>query len=272
MSYYNIKFEVEGPIATLSVNRPKVLNALSIETLQEMKEAVDLVSNDKNVRVLIVTGAKDEPAEGSKPRPSSFVAGADIAFMSTLEKDNPKVSVFVNAGQDLMTALENMDIPVIAAVDGFALGGGCELAISCDMIFATERSSFGQPEVKLGLIPGFGGTQRLPRLIGRNLAKELIYTGNIIKADRAKAIGLVNEIFPVEGFMDSVKKIADAIVACAPLAVNLSKKAINEGYHMELSDSMAVEVKHFLDSFSTEDRVEGTTAFVEKRPPAFKGK
>ncbi len=272
MNYSNIKFEVEGQIATLAVNRPKVLNALSIETLQEMKDAVDLVSKDGSVRVLIVTGAKDEPADGSKPRPASFVAGADIAFMSTLEKDNPAVATFVNAGQDLMNALENLAIPVIAAVDGFALGGGCELAIACDMIFASERSSFGQPEVKLGLIPGFGGTQRLPRLIGRNLAKELIYTGNIIKADRARAIGLVNEVFPVEGFMENVRKVAEAIVACAPLAVNLSKKAINEGYHLELSESMAVEIRHFLDSFATEDRVEGTTAFVEKRPPAFKGK
>ncbi len=272
MNYENILFSIEGPIARLSINRPKVLNALSIDTLREMKQAVDGMIANKDVRVLIIDGAKVEPVEGKKPMPPSFVAGADIAFMAKLPKEDPAANEFVTAGQVFMQTLEDLDIPVIAAVDGFALGGGCELAISCDIIYASDRSSFGQPEVKLGLIPGFGGTQRLPRLIGRNLAKELIYTGKIINAERAKEIGLVNEIFPSEELMDKVMKTAKAIVGCAPLAVADSKRAINDGYHLPLVEGNKLEVERFAKSFASEDRIEGTNAFVEKRRANFTGK
>ncbi|RJO69425.1 MAG: crotonase [Myxococcales bacterium] len=273
MAYENILFEKKGEIAVITVNRPKALNALNLATLSEMRDAIKIVEADKALRVLIVTGAEDKPAEGKKPMPRAFVAGADIVLMSTIpaaDKKTPRD--FVELGQEVMRRLEKLPIPVIAAVDGFALGGGTELALACDIIYASDRAKFGQPEVKLGLIPGFGGTQRLPRLVGRNLAKELIYTGDIIDVQRAREIGLVNAVFPPEALMENVMGLAQRIIACAPLAVVDSKRAINEGYHKELDEGSRIEVDCFMNSFTTEDRVEGTKAFVEKRKPSFRGK
>ncbi len=273
MNYENILFEMNDQIAILKVNRPYALNALNQAVLTEMKDALGKVYADKSMRVLIITGAKDEPKEGKKPMPAAFVAGADIKMMSTIpveDKDVP--GAFAGLGQEVMKMLEDLPIPVIAAVDGFALGGGTELAISCDIIYASERAKFGQPEVKLGLIPGFGGTQRLPRLIGRNLAKELIYTGDIIDAERALQLGMVSYVFPHEELMDKVLGLAKRIIACAPIAVAASKKAINDGYNKDLDEGNKIEFDQFLGSFATEDRLEGTTAFVEKRPADFKGK
>ena len=273
MSYQNIIFEKADRIATLTINRPAVLNALNHETLLEMQDAIKTVEEDENIRVLVITGAPDDPPEGKRPKPRAFVAGADIVLMSGIEPgDRESPAIFANSGHGVMRRLENLRVPVIAAVDGFALGGGTELAISCDIIYASDRASFGQPEVKLGLIPGFGGTQRLPRLIGRNLAKELIYTGDIISAQRAKEIGLVNEVFPADELMDKVTGLAKRIIAAAPLAVAASKRSVNEGYHKELDDGNEIEVGYFMDSFCTEDRLEGTKAFVEKRKADFKGK
>ncbi len=272
MDFSNILFEIKGRVAFLTVNRPKALNALNLDVLLEMQEAIGLVEEEEDLRVLIITGAKDRPAEGKKPKPAAFVAGADIVLMSQIDVDDSRTpSEFAQAGQTVMRMLENLPIPVIAAVDGFALGGGTELAISCDIIYASTRAQFGQPEVKLGLIPGFGGTQRLPRLIGRNLAKELIYTGDIIDVNRAKEIGLVNHVCEPEELMDQVTALAERIIAAAPLAVGASKFAINEGYHKELDYGNLIEMDYFMDSFCTEDRLEGTRAFVEKRKANFRG-
>lgn len=271
MSYENILFEKKEQVAVLSVNRPKALNALNHDTLMEMQDVAKKVAEDPSIRVLVITGAPHIPEEGKKPMPRAFVAGADIVLMSKIPQDDKEQPAkFTWAGQNLMQMLENLSIPVIAAVDGFALGGGTELAISCDIIYASERAKFGQPEVKLGLIPGFGGTQRLPRLIGRNLAKELIYTGDIIDAARAKEIGLVNAVYPHEELMDKVFELAGRIIGCAPLAVSASKKAVNEGYHKELDEGNKIEVDHFMGAFCTKDRVEGTQAFVQKRKAEFK--
>ena len=237
-----------------------------------MRSAVADIANDSAIRVLIITGAKDQPVEGKRPKPAAFVAGADIVLMSKMPvQGGDEAKGFVETGQELMNDLGKLSIPVIAAVDGFALGGGTELAISCDIIYASDRSQFGQPEVKLGLIPGFGGTQRLARLIGKNMAKELIYTGDIIDAARAKEIGLVNKVTTPETLMDEVMGLAKRIIACAPLAVGASKKAIDDGFNKELDAGNRIELENFYASFNTHDRVEGTNAFVEKRKPEFKG-
>jgi len=273
MDYKNILFDVENAIAVLQINRPKALNALNNDVLVEMKDAITKIENDASIRVLVITGAKDTPAEGKRPMPSSFVAGADIVMMSTIpleDKETPKD--FAETGQKVMQQLENLPIPVIAAVDGFALGGGSELALACDIIYASERAIFGLPEVTLGLIPGFGGTQRLPRLVGRNLAKELIYTGDKIDANHAKEIGLVNSVFSSDELMGKAMGLAKRIIAAAPLAVKACKAAVNDGYHKELDKGCEIEIDNFLGAFCSEDRVEGTQAFVGKRKADFKGK
>lgn len=273
MEYTVITKERRDQVVILSVNRPTALNALNLDVLGQLQHAIGEVEADPSVRVLVITGAPHVPEEGKRPMPRAFVAGADIVLMSTIPvEDRELPHRFVTAGQTVMRMLENLPIPVIAAVDGFALGGGTELAISCDIIYASERAIFGQPEVKLGLIPGFGGTQRLPRLVGRNLAKELIYTGDHIDATRAREIGLVNAVYPSEQLMDEVMKLAGRIIACAPLAVSACKRAVNDGYHKELDEGNRIEVEQFMDSFTTEDRLEGTRAFVEKRKPTFTGK
>ena len=279
MEFKLIRYNVEGPVATLTVNRPKALNALNADVLTEMETAVDAVAKDESLRVLIITGAKDEvtaeemeaaKAKGkeAKPKPPAFVAGADIVVMSTLPQTDDG-SFLVDLGQRVMHKLECLSIPVIAAVDGFALGGGTELALSCDIIYATSRSTFGQPEVKLGLIPGFGGTQRLPRLIGRNFAKELIYTGDHIDAATALRVGIVNKVCEPETLWDEVMGLAKRIISCAPKAIGLSKKAINDGFNKDLPEGNRIEVEQFKRSFASAERVEGTKAFVERRKPNF---
>ena len=260
MAYENVLLEKEDQIAILSVNRPKALNALNADTLLDIKNAVLEVAADPDVIVLIVTGVGDK----------AFVAGADIAFMQSLPAMEARA--FAILGQDVFRLIETMDKPVIAAVNGFALGGGCELSMACDIRLASDKALFGQPEVGLGITPGYGGTQRLPRLIGEGRAKELIYSANNISAEEAYRIGLVNHVYSSETLMDEAKKLAKKIASKAPIAVRLSKNQVNRGMQADIDTAMAIEADMFGLCFSTEDQKEGMAAFVEKRKAEFKCK
>lgn len=260
MAYENVLLEKEDRIAILSINRPKALNALNSETIIEIDKAVDEIKADDSIDVVIVTGAGDK----------AFVAGADIAFMQNLTAMEARA--FGALGQAAFRKLEAMEKPSIAAVNGFALGGGCELAMACDFRIASTSAKFGQPEVGLGITPGFGGTQRLPRLVGPGMAKQLLYTADIIDANEALRVGLVNSVVAPEELMDFVKKIAKRIINKAPVAVRLSKAAANEGMQVDIDRSMTIEADAFGLCFATTDQKEGMGAFVEKRKPQFTGK
>ncbi len=260
MSYENLVLERENDIAILYINRPKYLNALNARTLEEISQAVDEVRQDPDIKVLIITGAGDK----------SFVAGADINFMLPLSPAQGRY--FSDMGEKVFRKLELMEKPVIAAVNGFALGGGCELAMACDVRLAADNAVFGQPEVGLGIIPGFGGTQRLPRLIGEGRAKELTYTANNIKAEEAYRIGLVNHVYPAAELMDQARKMAARIAAKAPLAVGYAKFAIGKGMQVDIDTAMSIESDMFGMCCATEDKNEGLGAFVEKRKPQFKNR
>ena len=260
MDYQNILFAVEDGIATITINRPKALNALNQATVSELKDVVEKIAADKAIKVVIITGA------GAK----SFVAGADIKEMAS--KNAAEGREWGQFGQNVFTEIENMPQPVIAAINGFCLGGGCELSCACDIRYAAENAKFGQPEVGLGITPGFGGTQRLTRVVGRGQAKELIYTGGMIGAEEAKAIGLVNKVVPQEELMPAVLKLAGKIAKNAPVAVQLSKAAINRGINCDVVTGIAYEAEVFGLCFSTNDQKEGMAAFVEKRKPTFEGK
>lgn len=260
MAYENINYTAENGIATIAINRPKALNALNLATLTELKDVVEKIAVDKTVQVVIITGAGEK----------SFVAGADIVEMST--KNAVEGRVWGQVGQNVFTEIENLPQPVIAAVNGFALGGGCELACACDIRYASENAKFGQPEVGLGITPGFGGTQRLARVVGRGHAKELIYTANIIDAQEALRIGLVNQVVPQAELMDAVMKVAKTITKKAPVAVQLAKAAINRGINCDVVTGIAYEAEVFGLCFATADQKEGMKAFIEKRKPTFEGK
>ncbi len=260
MAYENINYTVENGIATIAINRPKALNALNLATLTELKDVVEKIAVDKAVQVVIITGAGEK----------SFVAGADIVEMST--KNAVEGRVWGQVGQNIFTEIENLPQPVIAAVNGFALGGGCELACACDIRYASENAKFGQPEVGLGITPGFGGTQRLTRVVGRGHAKELIYTANIIDAQEALRIGLVNKVVPQAELMDAVMKLAKTITKKAPVAVQLAKAAINRGINCDVVTGISYEAEVFGLCFATADQKEGMKAFIEKRKPTFEGK
>lgn len=247
-----ILLTVEGHVATLTINRPKALNALSTQVLTEMKEALTEVENNADVYALIITGAGDK----------AFVAGADIAEMK--DKNEAEAAAYGKFGNDVFRMIETLHCPVIAAINGFALGGGCELAMSCDMRIATETAVFGQPEVGLGITPGFGGTQRLARLVGAGIAKEMIFGARNIKADRAYQIGLVNSVVPCEELMAAATKMANGIAKNAPIAVAYAKKAINNGLQLDIDGGIAEEVKEFSACFTTEDQTYGMTCFLEK--------
>jgi enoyl-CoA hydratase len=249
----------EGPISTLTVNRPEVLNALNADVLKALRAATTEMSRRHEARCLVVTGAGEK----------AFVAGADIAGMRTMTV--AEANAFSSLGHEVMATFEALEIPVIAAVNGFALGGGCELALSCDFIYASEKAKFGQPEVNLGVIPGFGGTQRLARRVGISAARELIYTGAIIDAQEALRIRLVNKVFPADQLLAEATKTAQAIASKGPVAVAHAKRVIAEGLDNVLSDGNAIEVEAFAKCFSTDDQKEGMNAFVEKRPAAFRG-
>jgi len=260
MGYENVILQKEERIAILTVNRPKALNALNAATLNDIKNAVLEIAEDPQVDVLIITGAGDK----------AFVAGADIAYMQNLPAMEARA--FAVLGQQVFRFIETMDKPVIAAVNGFALGGGCELAMACDIRLAADKALFGQPEVGLGITPGYGGTQRLPRLIGEGRAKELIYSANNIKAEEAYRVGLVNHVYPAEALIDEAKKLARKICSQAPLAVRLSKNQVTRGMQADIDTAMAIESDLFALCFATEDQKEGMAAFLDKRKPEFKSK
>lgn len=258
-----IKFEKLNDLGILTINRPTKLNALNTEMLSELKELLQELSADENysIKGLVLTG------EGDK----AFIAGADILEMSEM---NPSDAYTLGQlGQQVTQLFENLKIPVIACVNGFALGGGCEMAMSCDFIYATSNAVFGQPEVKLGLIPGFGGTQRLAKLVGRNFAKELIYTGRNISADEAQEMGLVLEIFETKYEMiNKATKTLKTIAANSPFAISVAKKVMNEGIDLTINEGLQLEKRQFSAIFTSEDMREGTKAFIQKRAPVFKGK
>ena len=247
-----VDYEVEGHVGIMTINRPKALNALNEDVLKDLGAAFDAVNLDE-IRVVILTGAGEK----------SFVAGADIAAMSTMTKAEGEA--FGKFGNDVFRKIEVFPVPVIAAVNGFALGGGNELAMSCDIRICSENAVFGQPEVGLGITPGFGGTQRLARLIGPGKAKEMVYGGRNNKADEAYRVGLVNAVYPQEELMAAAKKLASGIAKNAPIAVRNCKKAINDGLEADMDQAIVVEEKLFGDCFETEDQKEGMAAFLEKR-------
>ena len=247
-----IVYEQKGSYAVITISREKALNALNSQVLEELNEALDAVNLDE-VRCLILTGA------GQK----SFVAGADIGEMSTLTKAEGEA--FGKKGNDVFRKLETFPIPVIAAVNGFALGGGCEISMSCDIRICSDNAVFGQPEVGLGITPGFGGTQRLARLVGPGMAKQMIYTARNIKADEAYRIGLVNAVYPQEELLAAAEKMAAGIAKNAPIAVRNCKKAINEGLDADMDEAIVIEEKLFGDCFESYDQKEGMAAFLEKR-------
>ena len=249
-----IKLAVDGNVGVLTINRPAALNALNDQVIRELDEALDAIDLD-TVRCLVVTG------EGQK----AFVAGADIGQMSGLTKAEGEA--FGKLGNDVFRKLETLPIPTIAAVCGFALGGGCELAMSCDIRLCSDTAVFGQPEVGLGITPGFGGTQRMARLIGMGRAKELLYTARKVKAPEALAIGLVQGVYPVEQLMEEAMKMAQRIAANAPIAVRATKKAVNDGLQVDMDKAIVVEEKLFGSCFQTEDQQNAMGAFVEKRKP-----
>lgn len=257
--FETIGFETKDGIAVLTINRPEALNALNGQVLEELKQCIDEVEKDSTVRVLILTGAG-----------RSFVAGADIGAQSELDVEGGRNwGIF---GSRLFRRIELLEIPTIAAVNGFALGGGCELALACDLILASEKAKFGQPEVGLGITPGFSGTQRLPRRVGIGKAKELIYTGKMIRADEAEKIGLANRVVPAEDLMEEAEKLAGEILRNAPIAVKYAKAAIDRGVDLDLDNGIKAENELFAMCFATSDQKEGMKAFLEKREAEFKNK
>ena len=260
MEFENILFAVEDGIATITINRPKALNALNKATVEDIEKSVDYIAGAKDIQVVIITGAGEK----------SFVAGADIKEMADY---GPAASGdWAAYGAGVITKIEKLPQPVIAAVNGFALGGGCEISMACDFRYCSENAVFGQPEVHLGIIPGFGGTQRLARLVGPGMAKEIIYSSKNIKADEALRIGLVNKVVPQAELMPAVLKAAKKIKAQGPVAVQIAKKAINNGINTDIITGLAFESSVFGLCFATEDQKEGMKAFIEKRNPEFKGK
>lgn len=260
MAYENLLFEIKDQIAYITFNRPKVLNALNRKTVEELGDALNQAREDSSVRVLILTGAGEK----------SFVAGADINELAQRTPvDGKDFSLF---GQEIFHRLETMGKPSIAAINGFALGGGCELALSCTMRIASKNARLGQPEVKLGIIPGYGGSQRLARLCGKGIAHELILSGEMISADEALRVGLVNRVVEQAELIPTAESIAKKIAANAPLAVKFAMEAVEHGMEMPQEEGLFLEATLFGLCCATEDMREGTRAFIEKRPAQFKGK
>ncbi|HLZ19539.1 MAG TPA: enoyl-CoA hydratase-related protein [Smithellaceae bacterium] len=260
MDYQNIIYSVEDGIATITFNRPKALNAMNAQTMTELQHAAIACKNDPEVKVVILTGS------GSK----AFVAGADIAEMQ--DKTTVDALSFMELGHETLRLIETMPKPVIAAINGFALGGGTEISLACDVRLAAENAAFGQPEILLGIIPGWGGTQRLPRIIGMGRAKELILGGGQIDAKRAYEIGLVNRVLPQDQLMPEVKKFAAKLASLPGFALKMAKHSINFGYDLSLDSATRLEAECVTQCFSTKDQKEGMNAFLEKRKPTFCGR
>jgi enoyl-CoA hydratase len=258
MSYENIRLEVDGALAVLTIDRPKALNALNTKTFHEIDAALDALP--ASVRALIVTGGGEK----------AFVAGADIAEMADLGEEAGRA--FSGVGHHTMLKLEQLAIPTIAAVNGFALGGGCELAMACDLIYASEKAVFGLPETTLAVIPGFGGTQRLTRVVGKMRAKELVFTGERLDAAKAKEIGLVLEVLPADQLLAHCKAVAGKMLKNGPLAISQAKRVIEFGADQDLRAANELERQGFAVLFGSEDQKEGMKAFLEKRPAGFTGK
>jgi len=260
MAYDNLKVERDGAIGILTIDRPKVLNALNDATIAELNAAFDELAADDSVRVIILTGGGEK----------AFVAGADIGELAVCDVQGGIAKS--KRGIDLLFKMENLPKAIIAAINGFALGGGCEIAMACDFRIASEKARIGQPEVTLGIIPGYGGTQRLARIVGPGMAKRLLYTGDHVKADEALRIGLVEEVVPADQLMDRCKEIANTIAARGPLAVATVKKAVNFGLNVDLPSGCEYEITHFGAICASADQTEGCNAFLEKRKPNFTGK
>ncbi|HTC46310.1 MAG TPA: enoyl-CoA hydratase-related protein [Candidatus Aquilonibacter sp.] len=256
----NVVYDKKGPIGYVTLNRPKVMNALNMATINELQGVFEDARNDSALRAVILTGAGEK----------AFAAGADIAEIA----NNTAVEAeeATRRGQALTDLIENLGKPVIAAVNGFALGGGCELAMACTIRMAAENAKFGQPEVKLGVMPGYGGTQRMPRLIGRSRALKLILSGEVIDAAEAYRIGLVDELVPDAHVIERAETVLKRIIANAPLSVKYSLEAVNKGMETSVAEGLLLEASLFAVCASTEDKKEGTSAFIEKRSPNFRGK
>jgi enoyl-CoA hydratase/carnithine racemase len=256
----NVLYEKKGPIAYVTISRPKVLNALNARTISELRTAFEVARDDSEVRGVIFTGAGDK----------SFAAGADISEMAN---DTPLTAEEkTRSGQALTDLIENLGKPVIAAVNGFALGGGCELSLASTIRIAAETARFGQPEVKIGIMPGYGGTQRLPRLVGKGRALQLILSGEIISAQEAYRIGLVNEVVPAASLLARAEAILNQIISNAPVGVKHSIEAVNKGLDTSLAEGLLLEASLFAICAGTEDKKEGTSAFLAKRAPKFQGR
>jgi len=260
MTFENILLEKKNSIAYVTVNRPKVLNALNMATMEELRAVFTDIKNDASIRVALLTGAGEK----------AFIAGADIGELAV--QDAVAGKEYTHRGQSVLDLIENLGKPVIACINGFALGGGCEIAMACTMRLASENAKLGQPEVKLGIIPGLGGSQRLPRLVGKAIAMQLVLAGEMITAQEAHRIGLVNEVTSLADLIPRAEAIAQKIIANAPLAVQYAMEAVNRGMEMPLAEGLYLEATLFGVACATEDKKEGTKAFLEKRPAQFKGK
>jgi enoyl-CoA hydratase len=260
MTFDNLLYERDGAVAILTFNRPKVLNALNAATLRDLAAALDGLANDEEIRAIVLTGAGEK----------SFVAGADINELAVLTPAQGKEHA--RHGQRIFDRIEQLGKPVIAAINGFALGGGCELALACTLRIAADTARLGQPEINLGIIPGYGGSQRLPRLVGKGIAMEILLTGDTVSAQRAYEIGLVNRVVPAAELMTAARAMAQALAAKAPIATRYIVEAVNNGLDMPLDQGQFLETSLFGAIASTEDTKEGTSAFLEKRKAAWKGR
>lgn len=260
MSYETLLFQFEQGIATITFNRPKALNAINRVVLAELADALGRVAADEEIRVVVLTGAGEK----------AFVAGADIGELAQFSALQAKT--FAAEGHAVIARLQELPVAAIAAVNGFALGGGCEIALACDFVYAAESARFGLPEINLGLIPGFGGTQRLPRAVGPAVAKELLFTGRMIAAADAARIGLVNAVWPAAVLMEETRKTAAEIASKGRVALRAAKQAVNHGLYVDLETGRRIEIDAFALTLASADAREGTAAFLEKRKPAFKGR
>jgi len=260
MNFQNLKYEQKEGIATITINRPEKLNALNSVVMSELREALAAAKSDSSIRVVLLTGAGEK----------AFVAGADIAELN--RNNTIEAKAYTHKGQEVLHIIENLGKPVIACINGYALGGGCELAMGCTFRIASENAKLGQPEVKLGIIAGFGGSQNLPRLVGKGLALQMLLTGEPISAQEAHRIGLVNEVVPQAQLLTRAEEIARKIMANGPLAIQYTLEAVHRGMEMPVAEGLFLEATLFAVASATEDKKEGTSAFLEKRAASFKGK